>query len=272
MGKTMKVMTLANHKGGVRKTTLAVTTADAFARDGYRVLLVDLDPQAHATVLAYSLDEAPATPIEKVMSGEKTLGEAIIQHSAIDGVHVLGSTLRLGNLERELMQKPFSSITLVRDMLKLVSSIYDIVIIDTAPSLSFLTANALAASDFVFVPIESGSKLSVIGTEDMRDFIRQAQRVNPGLKFGGAILTMHDARKTLCQITATSVNQIYETVLKETLPPAEAMRQAQSIGKTILQFKREDAASRKMVALAREMADIIGLSSSPKVAKEAENV
>lgn len=261
-----KTIAFANHKGGVRKTTLAVCTADALTRDGYKVLLVDLDPQMHATTLAYSYNSVPGNTVEKVLDGTITVGEAIVESPTIPGVHLLGSTLDLTNLENQLRQTPFSSTLLVRDMLARVESIYDVIILDTAPALNFLTANALAAADAVFVPIESGSSLSMIGMNDLLRFIKEAKRVNPKLEFGGAILTMHDARKTLCQLTASSIEQAFGKVLASSLPVSEAMRQAQALGKTILATDRESTAARKIVEIAREIASVVGLRSSKEAA------
>lgn len=260
-----KVIAFANHKGGVRKTTTAVCTADALSRDGYKVLLVDMDPQGHATALAYSMHSAPSSAVEQVLDGSITVAAAIIESPTVPGVHLIGATLNLINLENQLRQTPFSSTLLVRDMLERVSSMYDVIILDTGPALNFLTANALAAADAVFVPIESGSSLSMIGMKDLLRFIKDAQRVNPNLAFGGAILTMHDARKTLCQLTAASINETFGKVLSASLPVSEAMRQAQAIGKTILATDRESTAARKVVEIAREIATIVGL----KPAKEA---
>jgi chromosome partitioning protein len=114
-----KVIALANHKGGVCKTTLTLSIADALAREGMSVLVVDMDPQANATRLAYSFDEAPAVTVEKVLEGSASLVEAIIHETRIDGVHLLGSTLKLANLEREMTQTPFFSTTsLLHEKLK----------------------------------------------------------------------------------------------------------------------------------------------------------
>lgn len=264
-----KTICIANHKGGVCKTSLATSLADAFGREKLDVLLVDLDPQANTTSLAYSFEETPAVPIERVLDGSSSIAEAIITTTRIDRVHLLGSSLKLVQLERQLQLTPFSSTGLLASKLAAVANAYDLIIIDCPPALNFLTANGLAAADSVFVPIESGSKLSLIGTDDMLVFIKQARAVNPRLSFGGAIMTKHDPRKKICQIMSGAVKDYYDTVLKAYLPTTTDVHKAQANGMTILQYARDHVVSRNVVAMAREIAGIIGL---PAKAKETDNV
>ena len=263
-----KIITFANHKGGVCKTTLSVCIADALSREGLDILVVDLDPQSNATRLLYSFEETPSVTIERVMDGSASVAEAIVEDSRIDDVHLIGSSLKLASLERQLQQTPFSSTSLLRNKLAVVDDAYDIIIIDTPPSLNFLTANALAASDMVLVPIESGSKLSLVGTDDMLEFIRQARSANSRLMFGGAILTKHDARKKMCKITAGAVRGYYDSVLEATFPTSTDIHKSQAQGQTILQYDRDHTASKEVVAMAREIMGKLGL----KTKKEAENV
>lgn len=262
-----KTIVLANHKGGVCKTTLTLSLADAFSRDGLSVLVVDMDPQANATSLLYSTQEPPATPIEKVLDDSSSIAEAILQNTKIDGVHLIGSTIRLHNLDREMAQTPFSSTSALSDKLKAVADVYDVILIDSPPALNHLTANALTAADAVFVPVVSGSKMSLLGTDDLVRFIKLANRSNPRLRFGGAILTHHDARKTMCKIGAGAIKSFYPHVLDATFPPTTDMLKAQAAGQTILQFDRDHTASRNVIAMAREIAGLTGLT--PKTETEA---
>lgn len=256
-----QIISLANHKGGVCKTTLSVSLSDAFARDGLDVLLVDLDPQSNATRLAYSFDETPSVTIERVLDGTASVAEAIVEKTNIEGVHMIGSTLKLAVLERQLQQTPFSSTTLLRSKLAALQDVYDVIVLDTPPALNFLTANALAASNSVLVPIESGSKLSLLGTDDMLEFIKQARNANPTLRFGGAILTKHDERKKMCKITSAAVRDYYAEVLSASLPQTTDIHKAQAAGQTILQYDREHTASRQIINMSREIMQGLGLAS-----------
>jgi len=249
-----KIVAVVNHKGGVNKTFLVTSGADALAREGLDVLIVDFDPQAHATALVYSFTEVPKVPIEQVLAGPASIASAIITETRIPGVHLLGSTLKLANLERELLYaNPFNATRLLAEKLALVADAYDVILIDCPPSLGLLSANALASADLVVVPVESGSKLSLIGSDDILAFIRQAKSINPKLQFGGAVLTKHDGRKQVCRIVANEVKACFGKVFETALPESTDVRKAQLVGKTILQLDKDHTVSRVTVRLMREL-------------------
>lgn len=257
---TAKTIAFSNHKGGVAKTSLSVNVADALARDGYSVLFVDLDPQGNGTQLVYGYDETPSITIEQVLAGKESIAAAIVDKTQIPGVSLIGATLKLARLERDLQLTPFASTSILLTKLQSVRDVFDVIILDTLPALSFLTANALAAADCVFVPVESGSKLALVGTDDMLEFVSQAKTVNPRLKLGGAVLTKHDGRKKLCKITQAVIGDYFDTVLGHVLPQSADIGKSQAVGQTVLQYDRECTASREVVEIAREIATIAGLT------------
>jgi chromosome partitioning protein len=261
------IISFANHKGGVAKTTLTLNIADALAREGLDVLVIDLDPQANVTSLLYSAEETPGVPIEMVLSGNASIAQAVIEKTNIESVHLIGATLKLANLERQLQSTPFASTSLLSQKLIHVVPIYDVIILDTPPALSFLTANALAAADFVFTPLASGSKLSLVGADDLVAFINQARTANPRLTFGGAILTKHDARKKVCRLVQGATKEYYEHVLMATMPAATDVDKGQIVNRTVLQLERDSNVSRAVVEIAREIIGIIGLKTK-KVANK----
>jgi chromosome partitioning protein len=265
-----KVIAVAQHKGGVSKTTTATSVGDALSRDGYEVLVVDTDPQANATKLLYSFEDAPSGTIEQVLEGKISVAQAITSDTHVTGVDLLGATIKLSGVQKRMTSSPFASTAALKKVLDIVTDAYDVIIIDTPPALDFMTANALYAADMVFVPVESGSKLSLLGTDDMLQFIRDAQEVNPRLQFGAAILTKHDARKKLCKMTGEAVKGYYGRVLDASLPVSEDIRKAQALGQTVIQYDRQLNASNQIVAMAREIAELAGLEK--RVRAEAEGV
>lgn len=262
---TAKVMAIATHKGGVGKTTCVTSLADAFARDKLNVLIVDLDPQRNATKLVYSFDELPSVSIVEVLKGTATLAEAIIQKTRINNVHLIGAHLELSTLELELMADPYKSIAMLRERLEPAMDVYDVIIIDTPPSLGFLTGNAIAAADALFVPIESGSRLSMEGTEDINRTIKKVLPMNPRLKIVGAILTKHDMRKTVCKLTMKSLPQRFSLILDNYFPDATAIEKAQMIGKTILEIDTDHVASKEIRAMAKQIARLVGIAAQEAV-------
>lgn len=257
-----KTLVFANHKGGVAKTTLSVNVADALAREGFSVLFVDLDPQGNATQLIYGFDDTPAVTVEKLLAGKESIAAAIVEETCIPGVSLIGSTLKLARLERDLQTTPFSSTSLLLQKLSSVRDIFDVIILDTPPALSFLTANALAAADMVFVPVESGSKLALVGTDDMIEFVNQAKSVNTRLKLGGAILTKHDGRKKLCKITRAVIGEYFDVVFEHVLPQSVDVSKSQAAGQTVLQFDRESNCARELVEIARQIIAMADLQKS----------
>jgi chromosome partitioning protein len=263
-----KVIAFANHKGGVAKTTITHSVADALARDGYEVLVVDMDPQANITKLLYSFDDAPSGTIEAVLEGRLSIAQAITPDTHVTGVDLVGSTLLLDTVQKRMQSSPFATTDALKRALEVVSDAYDVILIDTRPALDFLTANALFAADSVFVPVESGSKLALLGTDDMLRFIGEARAVNPRLEFGAAILTRHDNRKKMCKITGEAVKGYYGRVLKAYLPVAEDIRKAQALGNTIIQYDRQLSASNQVVDMAREIAEIARLERRVQAAAD----
>ena len=265
-----KVISVANHKGGVAKTTITVSLADALARDGFDVLIIDMDPQANATSLVYSFDEPPAVPIEMVLENKASIAQAVIQSTRIPGVHLIGASLLLGRVVRMMQFSSFPTTSALAEKIQPLHDAYDVIIIDTPPSIEFLPANALAASDYVFVPVQSGSKLSLIGTDDMLQFIEQGKKTNPKLHFGGAILTRHDARKRMCAVTASAFKDFYGKCLESTIPPTTEFEKAEALGITILQHNPDLSASDQVRKLAKEITGIIGLVKRDEEAEPVE--
>lgn len=196
-----KIISIANQKGGVGKTTTAFNLAASLVADGKKVLLVDADPQANATSgLGLKPEESEISIYECIVDGADP--EAGIHPCCVKGLEVLGSRIDLVGAEVELMQR--------RDRERVLSGIlrpfrdkYDFIIVDCSPSLGLITINALTASDSVIIPVQA-EYFALEGISQLLNTIRIIKsRVNPSLEIEGFLLTMYDARLRLA-------NQIYE--------------------------------------------------------------
>jgi chromosome partitioning protein len=181
----MKILTFANHKGGVGKTTSTLTVGQELAHRGYRVLFVDCDPQHNLTM---SFPVATPTHLGTVIRGEQTLRE--VTRRVGEGQALVGSARELTQLEKILGQQPAYQFFL-RDQLAEVATDFDYVLIDTPPALTSLTYAALVASDAVFIPVQP----EFYGYEGLTTLLDACtimnKNFNPRLKVGGLFLTKY---------------------------------------------------------------------------------
>jgi chromosome partitioning protein len=244
-----RVMAIANQKGGVGKTTTAVNLGAALAELGYRVLVVDLDPQGNATtglgVNARNLDNS----IYDVLMREVAL-EDCIEPTSMRHLFVCPATIDLAGAEIELVPM-FSRELRLRKGLDRVLEDFDYVMIDCPPSLGLLTVNGLAAASEVVVPIQC----EYYALEGLSQLLRNVNLVqgalNPRLELGAIILTMFDARTNLAEQVAREVRDHFGTkVCRSIVPRTVRLSEAPSFGQPITVF---DPTSRGAIAY-RELA------------------
>ena len=191
----MKVIAIANQKGGVGKTTTAASLSAELAISGYRTLLIDADPQANATKMFLREDEV-TTSLSEVLISSPSFPSATIKEkrltTALEGLDIIPATITLANFDRE----PPLSIKKLRSVLKDISDEYDFVIIDTPPNFGLLLSTALISADYVLIPVQA-APFALSGLGDLLMVIEDSKQLNEKLQILGAVCTLYDMRKSI---------------------------------------------------------------------------
>ena len=251
----MRVITVANQKGGVGKTTTAINLGTALAAVGRRVLIMDCDAQGNASTGLGIEPTARRKSSYDVLVGEATMGEAILS-TKVPNLDILPGDENLAGVETMIHDDPRKNFKLREafDAFRRAGAKYDVVLIDCPPSLSTVTINAMVAANAVLVPLQC----EFLAMEGLSQILRTIELVrsglNPDLEIQGVVLTMYDKRNNLSDQVATEVRtylgaKVYQTVI----PRNVRLSEAPSFGLPAILYDHKCTGSEAYIMLAQEL-------------------
>ena len=261
------VLSIANQKGGVGKTTTSINLAAALAIKKKRTLLIDLDPQSNASIAFFSSDEIQGTMYD--IFAEHPVEMAKIIHPTKDAyLHVAPARLALARLEQQ-MAGQFDAPFKLKDALAPVLKNYDYIVLDTPPALGILTVNALVASTHLLVPIQA-AYFAIEGTDDLLEtYGRIRSRPNPDLKVLGVVITLFDKRTNISRDTHEQIRSVFGTVLFKTrIGKNVRLEESPAYKETIMTFAPKSPGARDYSKLALE---VIQRVEEDGIARHAED-
>jgi chromosome partitioning protein len=249
-----RIIAIANQKGGVGKSTTAVSLGASLADLGYRVLVIDMDPQGNASTGMGIRHEARATTVYHVIVAESPIDDAIV-HTPVERLHAVPSTIDLAGAEIELVSQFSRESRLKKALLPIREGRYDFVLLDCPPSLGLLTVNALTAAEELIVPIQC----EYYALEGLGQLLRNVslvqQNINPDLRLSGIVMTMFDPRTKLSEQVVEEVQRFFgDLVYDVIIPRTVRLSEAPGFGQPISVYDPRSKGAQTYRQLASEVA------------------
>ena len=244
-----KVITITLRKGGSGKTTTAVNLASSLAKQGKKTLLLDLDPQANATI-SLGIDPNITPHITEVLTGAKTIADAITSDPA-RGFDLIASNRQLAQIEATLASNPSEYANIIKSVISPLLPRYDYILIDTPPSESMLTITALVASDYALVPTQA-HYLAMHGLEQAIEMIQRVKdSYAPTLQILGIVPTMVQQGTNMATLFIEQVKETYpDMLLPYPVPHTIKITESQLAGVPITEYEPNHPASQAYIQLA----------------------
>jgi chromosome partitioning protein len=249
----MKIIAIANQKGGVGKTTTSVNLGAALAAEGERVLLIDLDPQGNATS-AFGMQELEGESLYGALVGEESVAERVLP-TRLENLFIVPADLDLAGAEVEVARMS-DHLTCLSRALEVFRNdqTFDWILLDCPPSLGILMTNALAAADEILTPIQC----EYFALEGLVKIVRVVGQVcdsgaNPNLQIAGIVMTMFDGRTNLSSQVVNEVREHFpEKTYATVIPRTVRLSEAPSFGQTILEYDSSGSGARAYRQMAVE--------------------
>jgi len=248
------IITVANQKGGVGKTTTAINLAAALAQKGLRTLLIDLDPQGNSTMSFVNRKDVEKSMYEVLTDPDVSFFD-IVKQTNLPKLTVAPARISLAKLESKLLGEIDGHFRL-KDRLQVVreSGEYDAILIDTPPTLGMITVNALVASTHILIPIQS-SYFALEGTDDLLETVEKIKsRPNPNLQLLGVVITLHDKRTTLGKDIQSQIDQVFKGKLfKTTISKSIRLEESPAYRESIFTFAPRSSGALEYYSLTEEI-------------------
>ncbi len=247
------VLSVANQKGGVGKTTTSINLAAAIALKKKRTLLIDLDPQSNASIAFFTAEEIQSATMYDVFAEHPLEMAKIIRPTKDPNLFVAPARLALARLEQQLAGQ-FDAPFKLKDALTPILKDYDYIVMDTPPALGILTVNALVASTHLLVPIQA-AYFAIEGTDDLLEtYGRIRSRPNPDLKVLGVVITLFDKRTNISRDTHEQIRSVFgEALFKTRISKNVRLEESPAYKETIFTFAPKSTGAEEYKKLAQEV-------------------